>query len=191
MTQPISELTDRMREIFGLVVEAYLERGLPVGSKALVGQHQPVAGLDPRRDAGAGGARAAHPSAYVGRAGSRPRAGSGCSSTGSCRPPRPTRASGPRSSARSSATSRSRMRSPRRRRRCRACRTPRAWCSRRSRSCALKQLNFVPLSEARALAVLVGADGSVENRIVSLDAGTIAVGARPRSAISSTRGCRA
>ena len=35
MTQAIGELTDRMRDIFGLVVEAYLERGLPVGSKAL------------------------------------------------------------------------------------------------------------------------------------------------------------
>ena len=58
MTQPIGELTDRMRDIFGLVVEAYLERGLPIGSKALAGSDQPVAGLDPRRDAGAGGARA-------------------------------------------------------------------------------------------------------------------------------------
>jgi heat-inducible transcriptional repressor len=38
----------------------------------------------------------------------------------------------------------------------------------------LKQLNFVHLSPRRALAVLVGADGSVENRIVSLDAGTTA-----------------
>ena len=37
MTQPITELSDRMREIFGLVVEAYLERGLPVGSRALTG----------------------------------------------------------------------------------------------------------------------------------------------------------
>src|SRR5687768_1330152 len=37
MTQPIAELTDRMRAIFGLVVEAYLERGQPVGSKALSG----------------------------------------------------------------------------------------------------------------------------------------------------------
>src|SRR5688572_16940337 len=37
MTQPIGELTDRMRSIFGLVVEAYLERGQPVGSKALAG----------------------------------------------------------------------------------------------------------------------------------------------------------
>lgn len=32
---PISELTDRMREIFALVVESYLERGQPIGSKRL------------------------------------------------------------------------------------------------------------------------------------------------------------
>ena len=37
MSQPIHELSARMREIFGLVVEAYLERGLPVGSKVLAG----------------------------------------------------------------------------------------------------------------------------------------------------------
>src|SRR3954447_9950470 len=37
MTQPIGELTDRMREIFGLVVESYLARGLPIASKALTG----------------------------------------------------------------------------------------------------------------------------------------------------------
>ena len=38
----------------------------------------------------------------------------------------------------------------------------------------LRQLNFVQLSDTRALAVLVGADGTVENRIVSLEAGTSA-----------------
>ena len=37
MAQLIAELTDRMREIFGLVVESYLERGHPVGSKTLTG----------------------------------------------------------------------------------------------------------------------------------------------------------
>ena len=37
MTQQIGELSDRMREIFGHVVEAYLERGLPIGSKTLTG----------------------------------------------------------------------------------------------------------------------------------------------------------
>ena len=34
---PISELTDRAREIFRLVVEGYLESGQPVGSKTLAG----------------------------------------------------------------------------------------------------------------------------------------------------------
>ena len=38
----------------------------------------------------------------------------------------------------------------------------------------LKQLSFVSLSSTRALAVLVGIDGSVENRVVSLDGGTSA-----------------
>ena len=42
------------------------------------------------------------------------------------------------------------------------------------RELTLKQLNFVPLAPGRALAVLVGADGSVENRIMSFDAGTSA-----------------
>jgi len=37
MAQHIGELSDRMREIFGQVVEAYLERGIPVGSKTLTG----------------------------------------------------------------------------------------------------------------------------------------------------------
>src|SRR4029079_19680117 len=35
--EPIAQLSNRMREIFGLVVESYLERGIPVGSKALSG----------------------------------------------------------------------------------------------------------------------------------------------------------
>lgn len=34
---PISELTERAREIFRLVVEGYLERGQPIGSKTLAG----------------------------------------------------------------------------------------------------------------------------------------------------------
>jgi len=37
MTPPLPELTDRMRSIFGLVVEAYLDRGSPIGSKSLAG----------------------------------------------------------------------------------------------------------------------------------------------------------
>jgi heat-inducible transcriptional repressor len=42
------------------------------------------------------------------------------------------------------------------------------------RELRLRQLNFVQLSPTRALAVLVGTDGSVENRVVSLDGGTTA-----------------
>ena len=40
------------------------------------------------------------------------------------------------------------------------------------RELTLKQLSFVPLGADRALAVLVGTDGSVENRVVELDGGT-------------------
>ena len=37
MSEPIGDLTVRMRDIFRLVVEVYLDRGQPVGSKALAG----------------------------------------------------------------------------------------------------------------------------------------------------------
>ena len=37
MSEPIGDLSNRMRDIFRLVVEAYLERGAPVGSKMLAG----------------------------------------------------------------------------------------------------------------------------------------------------------
>ena len=37
MNEPIGDLTARMRDIFRLVVEAYLDRGQPIGSKALAG----------------------------------------------------------------------------------------------------------------------------------------------------------
>src|SRR4029079_18083570 len=42
------------------------------------------------------------------------------------------------------------------------------------RELTLKQLNFVQLSSTRALAILVGVDGTVENRVVSLDGATSA-----------------
>jgi heat-inducible transcriptional repressor len=45
MTPPLPELTTRMRDIFGLVVEAYLERGQPIGSKSLTR----AVNLSPRR----------------------------------------------------------------------------------------------------------------------------------------------
>ena len=97
------------------------------GLEGAHGYDELVACLDPRRDAGAGRAGAAHASAYFGRAHSdrsgpetvRRRHYAGRRS--------PIRASGARSSARSSATSRSRMRLRRPRRRCRGFRKRRAW----------------------------------------------------------------
>src|SRR5690606_15200218 len=37
-TPPVTELTDRARAIFRLVVEGYLDSGQPVGSKVLAGE---------------------------------------------------------------------------------------------------------------------------------------------------------
>ena len=42
-----------------------------------------------------------------------------------------------------------------------------------SREMIIRQLSFVPLSPQRALVVLVGADGSVENRLLDLPAGVL------------------
>src|SRR6185437_4696949 len=140
MTQPIGELTDRMREIFGLVVESYLERGHPIGSKVLAGSINlspaSIRGMmqasvpDPRekreierkivRDQPIEDALAAASAALSGLS----------QAAGVVLAPK--------------------------------------------RELVLKQLSFVPLSPRRALAVLVGADGSVENRIVSLEAGMAA-----------------
>ena len=44
---PISDLTDRAREIFRLVVEGYLENGQPVGSKTLAGAGAGALNLSP------------------------------------------------------------------------------------------------------------------------------------------------
>ena len=41
---PVSELNDRAREIFRLVVESYLTSGQPVGSKALAGEGGKILG---------------------------------------------------------------------------------------------------------------------------------------------------
>ena len=42
-----------------------------------------------------------------------------------------------------------------------------------SRELVIRQVSFVPLSPSRALVVLVGADGSVENRLLDLPAGVL------------------
>jgi len=173
MTQPIGELTDRMREIFGLVVEAYLERGLPVGSRALtsaislspasirgVMQELEERGLltHPHTSAGRiptdsglrlfvdGIMQAAAPNPQERREIERQIVRD-----------QPIEDALAAASAALSGLSQAAgvVLAPK-------------------RELTLKQLNFVQLSNTRALAVLVGADGSVENRIVSLDGATSA-----------------
>jgi len=173
MAQPIGELTDRMREIFGLVVDSYLERGLPVGSKTLAGaislspasirgvmQELEERGLLTHRHTSAGriptdsGLRlfvdgimqAAAPDPRERREIER-----------SIVRDQPIEDALAAASAALSGLSQAAgvVLAPK-------------------RELTLKQLSFVPLSVTRALAVLVGADGSVENRIVSLDGGTTA-----------------
>lgn len=173
MGQPIGELTDRMREIFGLVVESYLERGLPIGSKALAGsislssasirgvmQELEERGLltHPHTSAGRiptetglrlfvdGIMQAAAPDPRERREIERQIARD-----------QPIEDALAAASAALSGLSQAAgvVLAPK-------------------RELTFKQLSFVSLSSSRALAVLVGADGSVENRIVSLDGGITA-----------------
>jgi heat-inducible transcriptional repressor len=171
MTQPIGELTDRMRDIFGLVVEAYLERGVPVGSKALAGavNLSPASIRGVMQDLEERGLLT-HPHTSAGRiptdSGLRLFV-DGIMQAASPNPrerreierqiarDQPIEDALAAASAALSGLSQAAgiVLAPK-------------------RELRLKQLGFVPLSGTRALAVLVGDDGSVENRVVSLAAGT-------------------
>jgi heat-inducible transcriptional repressor len=168
MAQPIGELTDRMRDIFGLVVEAYLERGLPIGSKALAGS----VSLSPASIRGVMSeleerGLLTHPHTSAGRIPTE--SGLRLFVDGIMQAAAPD---------------------PRERREIErqivrdqpiedALAAASAALSGLShaagvvlapkRELRVKQLSFVPLNDGRALAVLVGSDGSVENRILSLD----------------------
>ena len=171
MTQPSGELTDRMRDIFGMVVEAYLERGLPIGSKALAG----TINLSPASIRGVmqeleERGLLTHPHTSAGRIPTE--SGLRLFVDGIMQAAAPD---------------------PRERREIErqivrdqpiedALAAASAALSGLSQAAGvvlapkhemrLRQLNFVPLSQTRALAVIVGADGSGENRIVKLDAET-------------------
>jgi heat-inducible transcriptional repressor len=168
MFQPIHELSDRMREIFGLVVEAYLERGLPVGSKALAGSvnlsSASIRGvMQELEERGL----LTHPHTSAGRVPTE--SGLRLFVDGIMR----TAAPDPRE----------REEIERRIGRDQPIEEALAAASAAlsglaqaagvvlapKREMILKQLNFVGLSPGQALAILVGADGSVENRIVALD----------------------
>jgi heat-inducible transcriptional repressor len=173
MTQPISELTDRMRSIFGLVVEAYLERGQPVGSKALSGNLS----LSPASIRGVmqeleERGLLTHPHTSAGRIPTETGLRLFVDGIMQASLPDPQeRAAIEAQIARDQPIEE-------------ALAAASAALSGLS-SCAgvvmapkqelrVRQLSFVPLSPGRALAVLVGADGTVENRVVALDGGTTA-----------------
>ena len=172
MTPPIGELTDRMRAIFGLVVEAYLDRGQPIGSKALAGTvnlssasiRSVMQELEER-------GLLTHPHTSAGRIPTE--TGLRLFVDGIMQAHLPTRQERaaierqvrdrPLEEALANAT---------------------AALSGLS-ACAgvvvapkleprLRQLSFVPLGPGQALAILVGEDGSVENRVVALPPGITA-----------------
>ena len=170
MNAPIPELTDRMRQIFGLVVEAYLDRGAPVGSKMLTSSIS----LSPASIRGVMQeleelGLLTHPHTSAGRMptetglrlfvdgimqASLPGAAERAAIEAQIRD-RPVEEALEAATATLSGLS--------------ACAgvvlTPK-------QEMRLKQLSFVPLSPGRALAVLVGADGAVENRVVEIPPGT-------------------
>ena len=175
MTQPIGELTDRMRDIFGLVVEAYLERGNPIASKALAGS----VSLSPASIRGVmqeleERGLLTHPHTSAGRIPTE--SGLRLFVDGIMQ------ASAPDARERAEIERRMVRDQPIED----ALVAATAALSGLSQAAGvvlapkqetrLRQLSFVPLSPYRALAVLVGTDGSVENRVVSLDSGTSAAG---------------
>jgi heat-inducible transcriptional repressor len=173
MTREITELTDRMREIFGLVVESYLERGAPVGSKMLTGSIS----LSPASIRGVmqeleERGLLTHPHTSAGRIPTESGLRLFVDGIMQAAAPDPhERAEIERQIVRDQPIEDALA----------AASAALSGLSQAAgvvlapkRELRVRQLSFVPLSDTRALAVLVGADGSVENRVVSLDGGTSA-----------------
>ncbi len=168
MTQPIGELTDRMREIFGRVVEAYLERGLPIGSKALAGSVtlSPASIRGVMQELEERGLLT-HPHTSAGRIPTETGLRLFVDGIMQAAAPNPSeRREIERQIVRDQPIEDALA----------AASAALSGLSQAAgvvlapkREMRLRQLSFVPLSNTRALAVLVGADGSVENRIVALD----------------------
>lgn len=173
MAQAIGELTDRMRDIFGMVVEAYLERGLPVGSKALAG----TISLSPASIRGVmqeleERGLLTHPHTSAGRIPTESGLRLFVDGIMQAAAPNP---------AEKREIERQIVRDQPIEDALAAASAALSGLSQAAgvvlapkRELVLKQLSFVPLNDRRALAVLVGADGTVENRIVSLDGVTSA-----------------
>lgn len=171
MTGEITELTDRMREIFGLVVESYLERGQPVGSRALTASIS----LSPASIRGVmqeleERGLLTHPHTSAGRVPTESGLRLFVDGIMQASAPDPReRAEIERQIGREQPIED-------------ALAAASAALSGLSQAAGvvlapkqelrLRQLSFVPLAPDRALAVLVGADGNVENRVVPLTGST-------------------
>ena len=168
---PITELTDRMREVFGLVVEAYLERGAPIGSKALTG----TISLSPASIRGVmqeleERGLLTHPHTSAGRIPTESGLRLFVDGIMQASAPDPReRAEIERQIGRDQPIEDALA----------AASAGLAGLSQAAgvvlaakQELRLRELSFVPLAPGRALAVLVGADGNVENRVVALDPGT-------------------
>ena len=172
MDQPIGELSSRMRDIFRLVVEAYIERGQPVGSRMLAGSGS----LSPASIRGVmqeleERGLLTHPHTSAGRIPTE--TGLRLFVDGIMQ------ASVPGQRERTAIEAGLRDRPIEQ-----ALDATTSMLSGLS-ACAgvilapkqeqrVRQLSFVPLDRTRALAVLVASDGSVENRVVPLPPGTSA-----------------
>jgi heat-inducible transcriptional repressor len=171
-TTPVSELTERAREVFRMVVENYLGSGAPVGSRTI--SRLPGINLSPAsirnvmQDLEELGLLA-HPHTSAGRVPTE--SGLRLFVDGMMQAAEPTAGeraaiearigqSGPIEEALSAAT---------------ATLSGLSACAGivlvPTRETVLRQLGFVPLSPTQALAVMVGAEGTVENRVVDLPPG--------------------
>jgi heat-inducible transcriptional repressor len=173
MSEPIGDLSNRMRDIFRLVVESYLDRGQPVGSKALAGS----VNLSPASVRGVmqeleERGLLTHPHTSAGRIPTE--TGLRLFVDGIMHNTLPR--------ARDRAVIEAQLKDRTIEDALAAATQTLSGLS----ACAgvvlapksdfrLRQLSFVPLDVDRALAVLVGTDGTVENRVVPLPPGTSAV----------------
>ena len=172
MTAPITELTDRARDVFRLVVESYLDTGQPVGSRTISRisalNLSPASIRNVMQDLEEAGLLAA-PHTSAGRVPTEPGLRLFVDGMMQGHEPSPEERAqiearvghhGPVEDAIAATT---------------AALSGLSACAGLvlvpKREPVLRQVGFVPLSEARALAVLVGADGSVENRVLDLPFG--------------------
>lgn len=175
MTSTIGEMSDRARDVFRMVVEAYLESGQPVGSRTISRTSSlnlsPASIRNVMQDLEESGLLAA-PHTSAGRIPTEPGLRLFVDAIMQVAEPRAEdRAAiealidrgGPIEEAISNAT---------------AALSGMSACAGivlvPKEEPALKQLAFVPLSARQAVAVMVGSDGSVENRVVDLPPGATA-----------------